>query len=56
MEKTLANEMEMAAKAIEKGKAKAKIEKNELIQNMFLKTIILKKKYFNLFGWKIMSL
>lgn len=31
MEKTLADEMEMAAKAIEERKAKEKVEKNELI-------------------------
>ncbi len=31
MEKTLANEMEMAAKAIEKREKKKKVKKNELI-------------------------
>jgi len=32
MEKTLADEMEMAAQEIEEGKAQKKIEKNKLIE------------------------
>ena len=35
MEKALANAVEMAAKAIEKGKEKKKIEKNKLILIIF---------------------
>ncbi|MBI2042841.1 hypothetical protein HYT25_00440 [Candidatus Pacearchaeota archaeon] len=43
MEKALADALEMAEKKAEEGKAQEEVEKNQVIEYIFLKSILFKK-------------